>query len=498
MQKRFVSIWFRHLTTDWLTRRKPALKDVPFVFAAPERGRMVVKAVNPVAAGSGIYVGMVVADSRAILPNVQVFDNQQGKEITLLSALAEWCIRYTPIAAIDPPDGLILDASGCSHLWGGEQQYLKDLVTRLAAFGYHVRPGMADTVGCAWAIARYGRIKLIVDPGGNVEALQHLPPAALRLDAGIIEKLEKLGLADIGSFMNMPRSALRRRFGEALLLRLDQALGQGIEYVQPVKPIEPYQERLPSLEPIRTAPGIIHALQALLDRLCKRLSAEERGLRKAVFKCYRIDGNIESIDIGTARPSRNAVHLFKLFEIKIGQIRPALGIELFLLEAPVVEVFSSNQEAIWNFSYNREMEIAELLDRIAVKVGMNTIHRYLPDEHHWPERSYRLATSLQEEATTTWQDELPRPVHLLPNPELIDVTVAMPDYPPMLFKYKGNLHRVQKADGPERIEQEWWIEQGLYRDYYCIEDDKGERYWLFRLGHYQNAEPKWFIHGFFA
>ncbi|MFN4248558.1 MAG: Y-family DNA polymerase [Flavipsychrobacter sp.] len=498
MQKRFVSIWFRHLTTDWLTRRKPALKDVPFVFAAPERGRMVVKAVNPVAAGSGIYVGMVVADSRAILPNVQVFDNQQGKEITLLSALAEWCIRYTPIAAIDPPDGLILDASGCSHLWGGEQQYLKDLVTRLAAFGYHVRPGMADTVGCAWAIARYGRIKLIVDPGGNVEALQHLPPAALRLDAGIIEKLEKLGLADIGSFMNMPRSALRRRFGEALLLRLDQALGQGIEYVQPVKPIEPYQERLPSLEPIRTAPGIIHALQALLDRLCKRLSAEERGLRKAVFKCYRIDGNIESIDIGTARPSRNAAHLFKLFEIKIGQIRPALGIELFILEAPVVEVFSSNQEAIWNFSYNREMEIAELLDRIAVKVGMNTIHRYLPDEHHWPERSYRLATSLQEEATTTWQDELPRPVHLLPNPELIDVTVAMPDYPPMLFKYRGNLHRVQKADGPERIEQEWWIEQGLYRDYYCIEDDKGERYWLFRLGHYQNAEPKWFIHGFFA
>ena len=232
-----------------------------------------------------------------------------------------------------------------------------------------------------------------------------------------------------------------------------------------------------------------------LDRLCKRLSAEERGLRKAVFKCYRIDGNIESIDIGTARPSRNAAHLFKLFEIKIGQIRPALGIELFILEAPVVEVFSSNQEAIWNFSYNREMEIAELLDRIAVKVGMNTIHRYLPDEHHWPERSYRLATSLQEEATTTWQDELPRPVLLLPNPELIDVTVAMPDYPPMLFKYKGNLHRVQKADGPERIEQEWWIEQGLYRDYYCIEDDNGERYWLFRLGHYRNAEPKWFIHG---
>jgi len=498
MQKRFVSIWFRHLLTDWFTRRRPELRDVPFVFAAPERGRMIIKAVNPVAAANGIHIGMVVADSRAILPEVQVFNSQQGKDITLLSALAEWCIRYTPIVAIDPPDGLILDVSGCAHLWGGERPYLRDMVTRLSAFGYQVRPGMADTVGCAWAIARFGRLKLIVDAGGQVEALQHLPPVALRLENGIAEKLEKLGLTEIGSFMNMPRAALRRRFGENLLLRLDQALGQGIEYVQPIKPIESYQERLPSLEPIKTAPGIEHALRTLMEKLCKRLSTEEKGLRKAVFKCYRIDGNIQAIDIGTARPSRNVAHLLKLFEIKICQIKPALGIELFVLEAPVVELLSSSQEAIWNFSYNREMEIAELLDRIAVKVGMNTIHRYLPDEHHWPERSYKLATSLQEEATTTWRDDLPRPVHLLPNPELIEVTVAMPDYPPMLFKYKGNLHRVQKADGPERIEQEWWIEQGLYRDYYCIEDDKGERYWLFRLGHYQHAEPKWFIHGFFA
>ncbi len=498
MAKRFVSIWFRHLTTDWLTRRKPELKDTPFVFAAPERGRMVVKAANPIASACGIFPGMVVADGRAILPTVQVFDNQQGKDVALLSALAEWCIRYTPIAAIDPPDGLILDISGCAHLWGGELPYLKDLVTRLKAFGYEVRPGMADTIGCAWAIARYGRINPIIGTGGQVEALKHLPPSALRLESTITDKLDKLGLTEIGSFMNMPRSALRRRFGASLLMRLDQALGQEIEAVIPVRPIEPFQDRLPCLEPVRTAPAIEHALKELLDKLCKRLCDEEKGLRKAIFKGYRIDGNIQSIEIGTARPSRNPVHLFKLFEIRICQIRPELGIELFVLEAPVVEPLSSNQEAIWNFSYNRAMELAELLDRIAVRTGMQTIHRYLPDEHHWPERSYREATSLEEKPTTTWQDELPRPVHLLPDPELIEVTVAMPDYPPILFRHKGNLHRIKKADGPERIEQEWWIEQGLYRDYYCVEDDKGARYWLFRLGHYKDTDPKWFIHGFFA
>ena len=49
MQKRFVSIWFRHLTTDWLTLRRPALKELPFVFAAPERNRMVITAANALA-----------------------------------------------------------------------------------------------------------------------------------------------------------------------------------------------------------------------------------------------------------------------------------------------------------------------------------------------------------------------------------------------------------------------------------------------------------------
>lgn len=498
MPKRFVAIWFRHLLTDWFTRRRPELKDVPFVFAAPERGRMVVKAVNPIAAANGISAGMVVADGRAILPSLQVFDSPQDKDIALLSALAEWCIRYTPIAAIDPPDGLILDASGCYHLWGGEVPYLKDLLERLKAFGYAVRPGMADTVGCAWATARYGHLHPVIEPGGQVEALKLLPPAALRLETATTDRLDKLGLTGIGMFMTMPRSALRRRFGQTLLSQLDKALGQEIEVVIPIKPIEPYQERLPSLEPVRTAPAIEYALKELLDRLCKRLTAEDKGLRKAVFKCYRIDNNIQSIDIGTARASRNAAHLFKLFEIKIPQIMPALGIELFVLEAPTVEPLTSTQDAIWETGKDQQAQLAELLDRIAVKVGMHTIHRYLPDEHHWPERSYKLATSLEEQATTDWQDALPRPVHLLSKPELIEVTVAMPDYPPMLFIYKGQIHRINKADGPERIEQEWWIEQGLYRDYYCVEEEGGARYWLFRLGHYRSNEPKWFIHGFFA
>ncbi|WP_276134229.1 Y-family DNA polymerase [Polluticoccus soli] len=499
MAKRYVAIWFRHLVTDWMIRRRPELKGVPFVLAAPERGRMVVRSASAEAQAKGIYPNMVVADCKAILPSLQVLDDIPGQDDKLLNALTEWCIRYTPIVALDLPDGLILDASGCSHLWGGEQAYLKDMINRLSGFGYHVRAAMADTAGTAWAISRFGQITPIIKSDRQLDALLPLPPAALRLEPVILERLNKLGLHTIGSFIRMPRTALRRRFGQILLQKLDQALGQEMESILPVRPIEPYQERLPCLEPIRTATGIEIALQQLVEKLCERLEKEDKGLRRCVFKGYRIDGNIQQIDIGTNRPSRNVKHLSKLFENKIVQIEPDLGIELFILEAPIVEDLTSAQDALWNSttaSDNRA--VAELLDRIAGKTGMDTIRRYLPNESYWPERAAKLATSLQEKPTTEWRIDMPRPVNLLPKPELIDVTVQMPDYPPMLFKYKGKLHNISKADGPERIEQEWWLRNGHYRDYYCVEDNDGARYWLFRLGPYTGNEPKWFLHGFFA
>ncbi len=498
MHRRFLAIWFRHLTTDWWVRKHPELKDTAFLLAAPERGRMIVKAVSSAAQAKGIYANMVVADCRTIFPALQVFDHIPGLERKLLQALAEWCIRYTPVAAVDMPDGLMLDISGCAHLWGGEHAYLKDILNRLRAYGYDVRAAIADTIGAAWGIARYGKITAIITPGTQATALMPLPPHALRLDAAIIARLEKLGLYQVQCFMNMPRSALRRRFGQQLLSRLDQALGQEIEVLEPVCPIIPYQERLPVLEPICTATGIEIALKKMLDKLCTRFTEEGIGLRTCVFKGYRIDGNIQQIQVGTTRPSSNAAHLFKLFELKIPILEPGLGFELFILEATKIEDIPITQDALWNESAHDDVIVSELLDKITGKVGADTIRRYLPAEHYWPERSVTIAASIQDKPAADWRTDIPRPIHILYKPEPIEVSVPIPDYPPMLFIYKGKLHHVSKADGPERIEQEWWIEEGLYRDYYCVEDDKGNRYWLFRSGHYNSREPKWFMHGFFA
>ncbi|WP_429380271.1 Y-family DNA polymerase [Mucilaginibacter sp. UYCu711] len=493
-----MAIVFRHLLTDGLALRRAELREVPFVFAAPVKNRVIITAANILAEQQGAFAGMAVADARAAVPELVVINDTPGKSAKLLRLLGLWCIRYTPIAAVDLPDGLLLDISGCTHLWKDERGYLKEIVLKLRNNGFDARAAIADTPGAAWAVARFGRTSPIIATGMQTQALTGLPPACLRLDLLIIDKLQKLGFRTIGPLLAMPASVLRRRFGKELLIRLNQALGRLNETLVPLTPPVPYVERLPSLEPIRDVSGIEIAIEHLLTALCLRLRSEGKGLRKAILKCHRIDGRRVQVGITTTKGSHSVSHLLGLFRLQISKIEPALGIELFVLEAPRVEDMATVQEQIWAVDRGlAATSLAELLDRIAGKVGPEAIRRYLPAEHYWPERAVKVAASLTEEPAIAWPVQM-RPISLLRIPEPIEVMALVPDNPPKTFVHKGKRHRIIKADGPERIGREWWQDSGEHRDYYAVEDSDGQRYWLFRSGHYDGGDARWYLHGYFA
>lgn len=499
MRERFVYIWGRFLKTDWHSRRNTDLRKSPFVLTKKDHGRLVISATNALAVKEGIYQGMVLADARAICPGLVVADDREEHEVIILNGLAEWCIRFTPWVAVDLPDGLIFNATGCAHLWGGEVAYLAEITRRLNALGYDVSIAMADTVGAAYAASRFASSQTIIEPSMQRELLQLLPPAALRLEATVNERLNKLGIHTIANLLRIPYTALRRRFGKHLLLRIEQALGNLPELMQPVQPVTVYHHRLPCMEPISARTGIEIALQTLLDQLCKQLSDEGNGLRSCTFACFRIDGKNQSLHVGTNRSTAHGAHVFKLFENKLDRLEPALGFELFTITAEKVEPCLPLQEKLWEDAAALESTaVAELLDRLTEKFGPARLSRFLPDAHHWPERSIKKATSINEQPAVPWKSRR-RPVKLLSKPYPIAVTAPIPDYPPMSFQYKGILYTIKKADGPERIEQEWWLSQGEHRDYYCVEDANGGRYWIFRSGHYDsNKFGGWFLHGFFA
>lgn len=500
MKRRFVSIWFRHLLTDHLIRQQPELQKIPFVITEMSKGRLVVVAANDVAEKSGVYPGMVMADARTLEPQLINIDHKPDLAAKLLKAIGEYCTRYTPYVAVDLPDGIYLDTTGCAHLWGGEAGYLKEIITRLRSKGYDARGAMADTIGAAWAVSRYGTERPLIPVGECKPAIKGLPPDALRLDSKSVARLKKLGFRRVSQIIDLPRSSLIRRFGKEISLRLDQALGNIEEKIVFLRHIDPYVEDLPTPEGVATAEGIAAALGILLDRLCKRLHDEHKGVRTLVFDGFRVDSKVETIEIGTSRPSRSSKHLFKLFQDKLDKIEPALGIEQFRLSATKVEDIAQSQNVLLDQAGSfDDNDIKEMIDRLSNKYSEDRINCVIPQERHWPERSIKAVSFSDAQIEAKWQETQLRPIRLLRRPEPIEVTAPVPDYPPMFFRHGGRLHRVKKADGPERIECEWWFNKEEPRDYFKLEDENGQRFWVYRRGGYSPENPAhWFLHGYFA
>lgn len=500
MAQRFVSVWFRHLLTDWHCRRDQSLCEKPFVLCGQDRGRLVVTAANFKAEQAGIDIGMVVADARTLEPNIEVIDEQLELAEKLLNILADWCVRYTPVVSVDLPNGLLLDITGCSHLFKKDEHgLLKDLITRLRGFGYDARGAIADTIGAAWAVARYERENPISAIGQAKEAIAHLPPVALRVDAKAVKTLKALGIKRIDEIYSKPSRELKRRFGQGFYLRLEQAVGNFQEFINPKPYVFPYVEQLPCRDVIQTIEGIEKATRILLFLMCRRLRLEQNGIRKVVLECLRVDGKIEAVEVGTNKPSNRRGHLFRLFKGKLGNIEPALGIELFILKAIQVEDIHEYQNALIEDMGSRTSDaILETLDTIAGRLGAKFIYRLLPKEYYLPERSYIKTYNLEAEPETGWLQKR-RPIFLFEKCEEIQAVAMVPDHPPRSFRWRGKHYAVTKAESAERLERASWVTKKPFRDYFLLEVEGGARYWVFRSGPYDaDTPPRWYLHGAFA
>jgi protein ImuB len=482
---------------------------VPFATVADTAGRRLLAAVNPAAAAAGLAPGMPLADALSFLPGLATAVAEPAEDAAGLRRLAEWCGRYSPWTAPDGADGVRIEITGSSHLWGGERALSADLLTRLDHRGVAGRIAVADTLGAAWAIARFaemGESIAILSAEGSRAVLAPLPVEALRLDPLTAQGLRRVGLKRVGDLYAMPRAALAQRFGEIVAQRLDRALGNMPEPLSPLGEVPSRRARLSFAEPITEPADLMLATERLTADLVRRLAREGTGARRLDLAFHRVDGRVERIRLGTARPSRDPRHLAALFRERLDTIDPGLGIEDMILAAFAVEPLPPEQIGFPSHPVtNASGDIASLLDRLGNRLGLAALSRLEARESHIPERaSVRVPVGNPPSPVARPPEKPPRPIRLFEPPEPIDAFWVLPDDPPFRFMWRRRRHRVTSADGPERIAEEWWLPEaasdvGALRDYYRVEDEEGRRFWLFRAGlHDGDHEPRWFIHGVFS
>jgi protein ImuB len=492
----------------------------PHVVIAKQSNALVIYALDDLAARSGLSIGLPLANARAICPELTVFDADEAADRKTLDDIADWCDRFTPLVALDPPHGLFLDITGCAHLFGGEAALLQTVTDALTRRGFTVSAAIASTSVCARTLTRHVSGKIIAD-GEEAKAVAPLPVTALGANEAIAGGLRRAGLKTIGDVASRARHEIAARFGAAFTAHLEHALGEGDAPISPRKPLPDYivEKRFP--EPVATETVIAMNLSALAAMLIAAMDKQGKGARRLEASFFRTDGAVRTIAVDTGRPVTKREVIDRLFRERLEALNdpldPGFGFDLIRLSASRTEIMVQQQRDL-DTSVHDNDELAALIDRIAARIGGKRVVVHLPQDTHIPERAvlampaqHNLAVAVQADWPERVASEPPlRPLRLFDRPEPIKVPFAtVPDGPPHQFTWRRVTHTVARVEGPERIAMEWWRQNGatLTRDYFRIEDQAGLRFWIFRDGLYESelkdekgkpVEAKWFVHGLFA
>jgi protein ImuB len=545
--RRLLALWFPRLAAERLERGEPELVERPLAVVADCRGALLIACPNVTAEAAGLRRGMALGDARAICPGLVTRPEDAPRTAAFLAALQRWAGRFSPWVAVEGGDGLTLDVTGCTHLFGGEAGLVGEVEGEAAGFGLSLGLGLADTVGAAWAVARFagaaahlrhagdaidqearatrsragkrswqGRLPAVASVGGAArivppgEAIAHigaLPVAALRLEPGEVGALQALGLRRIVDVAAVPRAQLARRLGPGVARRLDQALGRAPEPLSPARPPHVFAFRLTFPEPIGTAADVLAGLDRLLPPLCRRLAAAGSGARRVRLTLVRTDGTALERSVGLARAADRPEAIRPLLALLLDEVDAGFGIEVMRLEAVEVEPVSPRQHrgqlAVSTEAAARQDgaadAMADLLGRIGARLGLDALVRLHPADSHIPEKGATEMAAAYAPPAADWPaPATPRPVLIFP-PE--PVTPQDAAVPPERFVWRRRPRRRAAAFGPERIAPEWWLDDPAWRsgprDYWRVETEDGTRLWLFEAKGGE-LSPGWFAQGLFA
>lgn len=519
---------------------------------------MRVAAIDHRAAANGIRVGQTLGDAKSLHPDAVVHEQDSNADRAIIEALAIWADQFTPIVQIEDEQTLLLDVTGCDRLFHGEEQLVTRVCEGMQRKGFHVSAALADTNGAAWAWARTAhpdainepfddagfcrsgdRYSMIIIPAGQtIPALAMLPVGALRIDPKVTRELAYVGVHHVKDLLHLPRASLAGRFGDDVLKRIDQATGELPEPLVPYQPPRALAETVRLTAPTDRRDQLEHMIEEVLAIFCRQLDQQGKGVRciHLTFNCPDCDQSTEGRNrdasvtesISLSKVTRSRSHLQKLVRVLVDQLQFPGKFDAVTMWTQELEQLDDTQRSLFDHREQSEESMADLLDRLAVRLGKNAVVMPQPVSEYQPEHAFRYApVNHAREAKTAKEkprNDEPRhanairPLRLLQRPREIGVTViaepsltlqvVQPDVEhqtsdhdraldtvgaPQQLRFHGQTHDITLVVGPERIETGWWRGPHTRRDYYRVRTNNGQKLWIF-----QNLDTeRWFLHGWF-
>lgn len=506
MPVRLACVWLERLLTDSLVASDPALAEEALVTIEERQGAMLVTGVSAGAEAMGVRIGTSLADARALAASLiarrvdpQEVDKLQERMAKLASRYGPWVSQASAL----PRDKLVVDVSGCGHLFGGEAALLEDLLRRGREMGVNLRAAIADRLIGAMALAEFGPDESqVAEPGETWNAMQSLPVEALGVDKSTALAFARLGLRRVSDLSSIPPSSLRARFGAQVVQAIEKAKGLAPEPIAMRPQTPPPRLSLELSDPARTPEQVAHHVARLISALCDRLASQRLGAERMLLRFTEMCGGRltnRNLVVGVASPMRDPERWLGLISERQAVFDPAQGVDRLELQALVAPL---DGEQVDLYGRKQSDSLNALIETLSARLGEHRVVRFIEADSHLPETLWQpkpaleLGRSRQPEPGKHLAAGTRRPLTLFSTPEAIFVRTN-PE--PSEIGWRGVSQRIHRATGPERIVPPWW--QGssaadrAARDYWRVETEQGDRFWIFQ----RHADPAgWYIQGRFA
>ncbi len=430
-------------------------------------------AANTAAIKLGINAGLPLKNAYAVAPNLQVQEFDEHAQAEHLKQLTLWAMQYSSWVSPEAPDTILIEAEASLKLFGGLRELYRRWLTDAARQHLTLHIGIATTQKAAVLFAKAGQRMPATDTQTlsillNSLAVEHLP-----LDAFVFKGLRQSGIRTVKQLRELKPAALTRRFGTHItdyLYKLDGTLPDPRDaFVPPETFVEGAD--LPLEAPDTGA--LTFPLNRLLNALSGYLTLNDLGVRELTLRLTHHKVEESAVIIGFLDPTSNRTHLLKTAVERLANIvlpAPVLRITLHATDLAPIE---RNARDLFQKSHAQAHSIEQVMDNLAARLGREALYIALPDDDHRPEKAWLAEVLKTQHPKFQWPA---RPLWLYPKPQ------------------EANCH-LTVISAAERIENGWWDNIDVRRDYFIASDPNGACYWVYKP---RNANNRWFIHGIFA